>query len=132
MPRVGRNTRPGMENLDDGGSRAAPFVARYGDHRRDRVIVESVTNEGSPDLIAVPERVAVFDNDGTLWTEKPMPIQLDFMIRHFAEQAEADPALRENQPYKAAFEKDLPLVRRRHGQALPGRRWRSAPALCTR
>ena len=53
------------------------------------------------------ERVAVFDNDGTLWCEKPMYIQLDFLIRRFAEQAQADPSLRERQPYKAAAEGDL-------------------------
>jgi phosphoglycolate phosphatase-like HAD superfamily hydrolase len=52
-------------------------------------------------------RVAVFDNDGTLWCEKPMYIQLDFLIRRFAEQAKADPALAAKQPYKAAAEGDL-------------------------
>ena len=35
-------------------------------------------------------RVAVFDNDGTLWCEKPMPIQLDFTVRRWAAMAEAD------------------------------------------
>jgi len=49
----------------------------------------------------------VFDNDGTLWCEKPMYIQLDFLIRRFVEQAKADPALRGRQPYKAAFEGNL-------------------------
>ena len=53
------------------------------------------------------ERVAVFDNDGTLWCEKPMYVQLDFLLRRFAEQAEADPALREKQPYRAANTGDL-------------------------
>src|SRR6201993_741851 len=52
-------------------------------------------------------RVAVFDNDGTLWCEKPMYIQLDFLIRRFAQQAADDPSLRERQPYKAASEGDL-------------------------
>jgi phosphoglycolate phosphatase-like HAD superfamily hydrolase len=52
-------------------------------------------------------RVAVFDNDGTLWCEKPMYIQLDFLIRRFAQQAVDDPSLRERQPYKAAAEGDL-------------------------
>src|SRR3954447_24071586 len=57
---------------------------------------------------AVPaeERVAVFDNDGTLWCEKPMPIQMDFILRRFVEMAEADPALRDHQPWKAAREQD--------------------------
>jgi phosphoserine phosphatase len=51
-------------------------------------------------------RVAVFDNDGTLWCEKPMPIQLDFSLRRLVEMAEADAALRERQPWKAAYERD--------------------------
>jgi phosphoglycolate phosphatase-like HAD superfamily hydrolase len=57
--------------------------------------------------VPVEERVAVFDNDGTLWCEKPMYVQLDFLLRRFKEQAEADPSLRERQPYKAAYTGDL-------------------------
>ena len=37
-----------------------------------------MTKEGSPDFVPVPERIATFDNDGTLWTEKPLPFQLLF------------------------------------------------------
>jgi phosphoglycolate phosphatase-like HAD superfamily hydrolase len=69
--------------------------------------VGRVTAEGSPDYVAPEARIAVFDNDGTLWCEKPMYIQLDFLIRRFAEQAAADPSLREKQPYKAAAGGDL-------------------------
>jgi phosphoglycolate phosphatase-like HAD superfamily hydrolase len=69
--------------------------------------VKRVTGEGNPDYVEPQERVAVFDNDGTLWCEKPMYIQLDFLVRRFAEQAKADPSLREKQPYKAAFEGNL-------------------------
>ncbi len=69
--------------------------------------VSRVTTEGGPDYVAPEARIAVFDNDGTLWCEKPMYIQLDFLIRRFAEQANADPSLRERQPYKAAVEGDL-------------------------
>ncbi|MCP9270721.1 HAD family hydrolase [Mycolicibacterium arenosum] len=57
--------------------------------------------------VPAEDRVAVFDNDGTLWCEKPMYIQLDFLLRRFKEQAEADPALREKQPYRAAYSGDL-------------------------
>lgn len=60
-----------------------------------------------PDYVAPEARVAVFDNDGTLWCEKPAYIQLDFLIRRFAEQAAADPALRDRQPYRAAADGDL-------------------------
>jgi phosphoserine phosphatase len=56
--------------------------------------------------VPVEERVAVFDNDGTLWCEKPMPIQLDFILRRLAGMAEADRSLRDRQPWKAAFERD--------------------------
>jgi phosphoserine phosphatase len=58
------------------------------------------------DAVPVEERVAVFDNDGTLWCEKPMPIQLDFILRRFVAMAEADPGLRERQPWQAAYERD--------------------------
>jgi CxxC motif-containing protein (DUF1111 family) len=48
----------------------------------------------------------VFDNDGCLWCEKPTPIQAGFLLRRIAEQAEADPALRDRQPWKAVHAKD--------------------------
>ena len=51
--------------------------------------------------------MAVFDNDGTLWCEKPMYIQLDFIVRRLAEKATADSTLAEQQPYKAATSGDL-------------------------
>ena len=53
------------------------------------------------------ERVAVFDNDGTLWCEKPMYIQLDFLIRRLAERAREEPSLASQQPYQAASTADL-------------------------
>jgi phosphoglycolate phosphatase-like HAD superfamily hydrolase len=52
------------------------------------------------------ERVAVFDNDGTLWCEKPMPIELGFILQRLAAMAEQDPSLRERQPWKAAHAND--------------------------
>jgi phosphoserine phosphatase len=52
------------------------------------------------------ERVAVFDNDGTLWCEKPMPIELGFILKRLGEMAEKDESLREKQPWKAAHEQD--------------------------
>ncbi|TQR82907.1 haloacid dehalogenase-like hydrolase [Mycobacterium hodleri] len=64
--------------------------------------VERVVSDVPPE-----ERVAVFDNDGTLWCEKPMYVQLDFLLRRFKEQAEADASLRDRQPYLAAYTGDL-------------------------
>jgi phosphoglycolate phosphatase-like HAD superfamily hydrolase len=68
--------------------------------------VERVTSEGSPGFVAPEERVAVFDNDGTLWCEKPMPIQLDFILRRLAAMADQDPELRTRQPWQAAYTRD--------------------------
>jgi phosphoserine phosphatase len=70
--------------------------------------VERVTS--GPDAVPVEERIAVFDNDGTLWTEKPMPVELVFILQRWVEMAEADPALRERQPWKAAYEKDYAFL----------------------
>ena len=80
---------------------------RDGPSRRSIVsFVERVTEPGGLDYVAPADRVAVFDNDGTLWAEHPMPIQLDHLLRRLAAAAEADPTLRERQPWKAAHERD--------------------------
>src|SRR6201992_4247265 len=78
------------------------------DTRRAMVeFVEEGTTPGARGYGPPAERIAVFDNDGTLWTEKPLPIQLDFSMRGFAAAAQHDPALREQQPFKAAHERDF-------------------------
>jgi haloacid dehalogenase-like hydrolase len=68
--------------------------------------VARVTTEGGPDYVPPAERIAVYDNDGTLWCEKPMPIELGFILMRLAEMAEADESLRAKQPWQAAYEKD--------------------------
>ena len=50
-----------------------------------------------------PDRVATFDNDGTLWCEKPLPIQLAFILQQLAKQATNDESLQSKQPWKAAY-----------------------------
>ena len=70
-----------------------------------RFVREVVGEAGAPP-VPVAERVAVFDNDGTLWCEKPMPIQLDFILRRLAEMAERDHSLRGRQPWQAAYERE--------------------------
>jgi phosphoserine phosphatase len=67
--------------------------------------VRSVSEDG-PNFVPPSDRVATFDNDGTLWCEKPMPIQLDFILRRLHAMAEAQPDLRGRQPWKAAYEGD--------------------------
>jgi phosphoserine phosphatase len=69
--------------------------------------VEAATRAGDPGYVAPEDRVAVFDNDGTLWTEKPMPTELDFIVRRFVAMARDDASLRARQPFKAAYDGDL-------------------------
>jgi hypothetical protein len=69
--------------------------------------VAAVTDESSPDYVTPAARIAVFDNDGTLWCEKPMYIQLDYLLRKLAAQAAGDASLRSKQPWEAAWEKDF-------------------------
>ena len=85
-----------LQSWTDGPTKSAivDFVAR-------------VTAEGGADYVEPEARVAVFDNDGTLWCEKPMYIQLDFIIRRLAERAAADTSLASQQPYQAAVAGDL-------------------------
>jgi phosphoserine phosphatase len=65
--------------------------------------VAGVIEHGVP----VEERVAVFDNDGTLWAEKPMPTQLHYLLQRWAAAASADPTLADGQPYAAAVSGDF-------------------------
>jgi phosphoglycolate phosphatase-like HAD superfamily hydrolase len=67
--------------------------------------VEEVTTPG-PGFVAPADRVATFDNDGTLWVEQPLPPQFDFVFRAWALEAKADPTLAQQQPYKALVERD--------------------------
>jgi phosphoglycolate phosphatase-like HAD superfamily hydrolase len=69
--------------------------------------VAEVVDEGNPKYVLPEARIAVFDNDGTLWCEKPMYIQFDYLLRKLAAQAESDPTLRTELPWKAAWEKDF-------------------------
>jgi phosphoserine phosphatase len=70
-----------------------------------QAIVEFV--EGAARSLPPEERVATYDNDGTLWCEKPMPIELGFILRRLAEMVREDPSLGARQPWKAAHEQDF-------------------------
>jgi phosphoserine phosphatase len=70
--------------------------------------VESVSRPGASYASYVPpaDRIATFDNDGTLWCEKPQYGQADFLFRRWKHMIEADPAKAREQPYKAIAEND--------------------------
>jgi phosphoserine phosphatase len=68
--------------------------------------VTAATKPG-PRFVAVADRIATFDNDGTLWVEQPLPPQFDFVFRRWVEEVRQDPSLAELQPYKAILTKDM-------------------------
>lgn len=67
--------------------------------------VGKVTKEGSPDFLPPAERIATFDNDGTLWCEQPV-VELAFTKERLKQLAAKDPTLKEKQPFKAALDGD--------------------------
>ena len=69
--------------------------------------VEAVTAEGSPDFVPLAERIAVFDNDGTLWSEKPAYFQLLFAIDRVKALAPQHPEWQDRQPFKAVLDGDM-------------------------
>lgn len=84
-----------LDGWNDGATKAAILE-----------FVDRVTRPG-PDYVAPADRIAVFDNDGTLWCEKPAYIQLDFIVRRLAQKATDDPSLLAQGPYAAAAAGDL-------------------------
>ncbi|MDH5265103.1 MAG: haloacid dehalogenase-like hydrolase [Betaproteobacteria bacterium] len=69
--------------------------------------VAAVTDRASPDFVPPAERIAVFDNDGTLWAEQPAYFQLFFAIDRVKALAPRHPEWKTRQPFKAAIEGDL-------------------------
>ena len=69
--------------------------------------VNAVTNPKSTDFVPEAERIAIFDNDGTMWVEKPAYIQLFFAIDRLKQLAEEDPKLLDQPHFKAAATGDL-------------------------
>ena len=72
--------------------------------------VTRVTTPNTPAFVPPADRIAVFDNDGTLWCEQPV-IQLAHVLQRWEEMAKETPALRDQQPWKAAVEKDMAWFR---------------------
>nr|WP_244462704.1 HAD family hydrolase [Methyloceanibacter caenitepidi] len=69
--------------------------------------VEKVTEEGGPDYVASADRVATFDNDGTLWLEQPMYTQLAFALDRVKALAPEHPEWKDTQPFKAVLDNDM-------------------------
>ena len=84
-------------------------LASWNDGSPKKVIVnfvERTTKAGSPDFIPVDERIATFDNDGTLWSEQPMYFQFLFMLDQVKAAAPSHPEWKDNAVFKALAAKD--------------------------
>ena len=69
--------------------------------------VEKVTNPGSPDFVPVPQRIATFDNDGTLWCEQPVPVQLYFALDRVKALAPQHPEWKTKEPFASLLKGDV-------------------------
>jgi hypothetical protein len=69
--------------------------------------VAKVTKESSPDFVPVPERIATFDNDGTLWVEQPMYSQLFFALDRVKALAPNHPEWKDKEPFASLLKGDL-------------------------
>jgi len=91
-------------------AQAADTLASWNEGPAKAAIVEfvnKVTDQGSPDFVPEPERIAVFDNDGTLWSERPAYFQLLFAIDRVKALASQHPEWKTQQPFKAVLEGDM-------------------------
>ena len=69
--------------------------------------VEKLTKENSPDFVPIPERIATFDNDGTLWSEQPMYVQAFFVFDQIKKMAPQHPEWKEKEPFASVLKGDL-------------------------
>jgi phosphoglycolate phosphatase-like HAD superfamily hydrolase len=72
--------------------------------------VEATTTEGGADFVPVPERIATFDQDGTLWVEHPVYSQLVFVLDSVPALVKAKPELADQEPFKTVLSGDLAAV----------------------
>ena len=80
--------------------------------------VAKVTDEDCPDFVPLAERIAVFDNDGTLWPENPMPFQLAFALDELKRRLPDEPAWKDDPTVQAALAGDLPALLADHYKGL--------------
>ena len=89
---------------------AADTLKSWNDGAAKRAIVDfvaRVTTEGGPEFVAAPERIAVFDNDGTLWTEKPLPFELIFALDRVKALAPSHPEWQTREPFASVLKDDM-------------------------
>ncbi len=80
--------------------------------------VAKVTREGGPDYVKPAERIATFDNDGTLWAEQPAYFQLLFAFDEIKRMVAEKPALKGKEPYRSVLARDLKALTADHNKGL--------------
>jgi phosphoglycolate phosphatase-like HAD superfamily hydrolase len=80
--------------------------------------VAKVTDPDAKEFVPVPERLAVFDNDGMLWPENPMPFQLSFALDELKRRLPDEPAWKDDPMVQAALAGDLPTLLADHYKGL--------------
>jgi len=80
--------------------------------------VQVVTDKNHPSFIPAKDRIAVFDNDGNLWSEQPAYFQLFFAIDRVKEMAKDHPEWKNKQPFKAVLEEDMKTLAKGGEEAL--------------
>ena len=102
------NETPKLENVETSTmSDPLPSWNEGGSKADIMSYVEEVTNPASTSFIPVEDRIATFDNDGTLWSEKPAYFQLFFAIDRVKAMASEHPEWKDQQPFKAVLENDM-------------------------
>ena len=88
---------------------AEPLPSWRDSESRNRIVsfVEAVTDAGSPGFVPIPERIATFDNDGTLWAEQPMYFQLFFALDRVKALAPQHPEWNEKEPFASLLKGDV-------------------------
>lgn len=108
--------------ISAGCAQAADPLPAWNDGKSKSAIIDyvtKVTTAGSPDFVPVEERIAVFDNDGTLWPENPMPFQMAYAVDQTRKLAASDPAVAANPMVKALLAGDFAtLMAAPHHQGL--------------
>ena len=91
-------------------ARAADPLPSWNDGKAKQSIVafvEKVTKEGSADFVPVAERIATFDNDGTLWSEQPMYFQAFFVFDRIKQLAPQHPEWKDKEPFASVLKGDV-------------------------
>jgi hypothetical protein len=91
-------------------ARAADPLPSWNDGPAKQAIIDfvtKVTTPGSPDFVPVPERIATFDNDGTLWCEQPAPVQFYFVMDRVKALAPQHPEWKTKEPFASLLKGDV-------------------------